>query len=80
LDVAAVQSVLDRIKVESRERLLKEAEVSPDLDEIIGSLTDAVEDSDKQLALQKVAYLARRNDLVMAKWLAGLDALISLES
>jgi len=79
LDVAAVHLALDRIKAQSRERLRKEAEASPDLDEVIGSLTDAMGDSEEQQELEKEAHLARREDLTMAKWLAGLDALVSLE-
>lgn len=80
MDVAAVQSALDTLKAQSRECLQKEAEVSPDLDEIIGSLTTAMGDSEEQQELQKKAHLARREDLIIAKWLAGLDALVSLES
>ncbi len=80
MDVAAVQSALGKIKEQSRERLQKEAGSSPDLDEVIGSLTTAMGDSKEQQELQKVAHLARREDLTMAKWLAGLDALVSLES
>ena len=79
MDVAAVHLALDRIKAQSRERLRKEAEASPDLDEVIGSLTDAMGDSEEQQELEKEAHLARREDLTMAKWLAGLDALVSLE-
>jgi hypothetical protein len=80
LDVAAVQSALDQIKARSRERLQKEAEASPDLDEVIGSLTDALGDSEEQQELQKEAHLARRDDLMMGGWLAALDGLVSLES
>ncbi len=79
MDVAAVQSALDTLKAKSRERLRKEAEASPDLDEVIGSLTTAMGDSEQQQGLQKEAHLARREDLAIAKWLAGLDALVSLE-
>jgi hypothetical protein len=80
LDVAAVKSALDEIKSRNRERLQKEAQASPDLDEVIDSLTEAIGDSEVQQELQKEAHLARREDLTMAKWLAGLDALVSLES
>jgi hypothetical protein len=81
LDIAAVRSALDRIKEESRERLQKEAQeqAGPDLDEVIDSLTAAMGDSEEQAELKKEAALARREDLLMAKWLAGLDALASLE-
>lgn len=80
MDVAAVQSALDQIKERSRERLRKEAQAAPDIDEMIGSLTDAIGDSETRRGLEKEAHLARREDLLMAKWLAGLDALASLES
>jgi hypothetical protein len=70
---------LDRLKEESRESLRKEAQASPDLEEVIDSLTAAMGDSEKQQELQKQARLERREDLTMAKWLAGLDALASLE-
>lgn len=81
MDIAAVRSALDRIKEESRERLQKEAQeqAGPDLDEVIDSLTAAMGDSEEQAELKKEAALARREDLLMAKWLAGLDALASLE-
>jgi hypothetical protein len=81
LDIAAVRSALDRIKEESWERLQKEAQeqAGPDLDEVIDSLTAAMGDSEEQAELKKEAALARREDLLMAKWLAGLDALASLE-
>jgi hypothetical protein len=80
LDVAAVESALATLKEQARERLQKEAEASPDLDEVIGSLTTAMGDSEEQQGLQKEAHLARREDLTVAKWLAGLDALVSLEA
>ena len=80
MDVAAVQSALATLKQRSRERLQKEAEATPDLDEVIESLTTAMGDSEAQQGLQKEAHLARREDLTMAKWLAGLDALVSLET
>lgn len=80
MDVAAVQSALDTLKERSRERLRKEAEANPDLDEVIESLTVAMGDSEAQQDLQKEAHLARREDLTVAGWLAGLDALVSLEA
>lgn len=80
MDVAAVQSALDTLKERSRERLRKEAEANPDLDEVIESLTTAMGDSEAQQEMQKEAHLVRREDLTMAKWLAGLDALVSLEA
>lgn len=79
MDVAAVQSALDQIKARSRERFRKEAQADPDLDEVIGSLTDAMGNSEVQRGLEKKAYLERREDLTMAGWLAALDALVSLE-
>ena len=80
MDVAAVQSALDKLKEQSRERLQKEAKVSPDLDEVIESLAAAMGDYEEREGLKKEAYLARREDLTLATWLAGLDALVSLES
>lgn len=79
MDVASVQSALAKLKEQARERLQKEAQASPDLDEVIGALTEAMGDSEVQQGLEKEARLARREDLIMAKWLAGLDALASLE-
>lgn len=81
MEIAAVQSALDRLRQRSRESLRKEAQAqpAPDLDEVIQQLTDAMGDSEEQEQLQKEACLARREELVMAKWLAGLDALASLE-
>ncbi len=80
MDVAAVQSALDVLKARSRARLQKEAETSPDLDEVIESLTTAMGDSEEQQGLQKEAHLVHQEDLTIAKWLAGLDALVSLET
>lgn len=54
--------------------------VTEQIDELVTQLSGAIDDGKGQEQLQKQAFVARREKVIVAKVLAGIDALTHQES
>jgi len=78
MNVATVQRALAELQKQASETSKKAPAAG--VDDLIDALTEKIGDTDAQEGIKKEAYLRRRSNLLMAKMLAGVDALVSQRS
>lgn len=74
MDVSRIQRALAEMRKQAGENKVPDAGASG---ELIDDITAAIGDVQKQADLNKAAYLRHRSNVLVAKALAGIDALAS---
>lgn len=78
LTVTAIKQALADMQKQASE-VPRDKPVTEQIDELVSGLTGAIGDGEMQEQLQKQAFEDRREKVIIAKVLAGLDALTHQE-
>ena len=77
MEVMRIQNALAELRKQADGAVTETAPPPGELDGVISKLSSAIGDAEEQEGLKKEAYLRRRSNLLVAKVLAGIDALAS---